>query len=133
MSTQAEDEVMAQAASDRQAAAAAIDAVGPAPVANDAVASRTRGFDIARLSKDFAGQGAFLYMEDFLAPEVTAQLRHSARGLLDEVNRKIPLGRHATPEEIAAHASSYTGRYLKAALEAAARPAAPRSAQRKRA
>ncbi|WP_229012284.1 HalD/BesD family halogenase [Paraburkholderia gardini] len=57
------------------------------PDADRAVASRTHGFDNARLSKDFADQGAFLYLDDFLAPEVTAQLVASARGLLDEVNR----------------------------------------------
>jgi excinuclease ABC subunit A len=38
-----------------------------------------------------------------------------------------------TPDEIAAHDSSYTGRYLKAALQATRRPAAARAAQRKRA
>jgi len=58
-----------------------------APEADRAVAGRTRQFDTARLSKDFSDQGAFLYMEDFLAPEVTVQLVHSARALLDEVNR----------------------------------------------
>ena len=58
-----------------------------APNADHAVASRTRTFDNPRLRKDFAAQDAFLYLEDFLAPEVTAQLVHSARALLDEVNR----------------------------------------------
>ncbi|MEW9581940.1 2OG-Fe(II) oxygenase [Paraburkholderia sp. DGU8] len=58
-----------------------------APNADHAVATRTRTFDTLRLRKDFAAQGAFLYLEDFLAPEVTAQLVHSARSLLGEVNR----------------------------------------------
>nr|WP_228881250.1 2OG-Fe(II) oxygenase [Paraburkholderia saeva] len=57
------------------------------PDADHAVANRTHGFDNARLRKDFADQGAFLYLDDFLAPEVTAQLVASARGLLGEVNR----------------------------------------------
>jgi excinuclease ABC subunit A len=38
-----------------------------------------------------------------------------------------------TPEDIAAHGTSYTGHYLKEALQKAQRPAAARAAQRKRA
>ncbi|WP_144109925.1 2OG-Fe(II) oxygenase [Paraburkholderia sp. BCC1886] len=57
------------------------------PNADQAVAGRTRALDTPRLRKEFDAQGAFLYLEDFLAPEVTAQLAHSARALLDEVNR----------------------------------------------
>jgi excinuclease ABC subunit A len=38
-----------------------------------------------------------------------------------------------TPEDIAAHATSYTGHYLKAALQKMQRPAPARAAQRKRA
>ena len=60
-----------------------------APDADRAVASRTLTFDNARLRQDFANQGAFLYLDDFLAPEVTEQLVASARGLLDEVNRNF--------------------------------------------
>jgi hypothetical protein len=88
MSTQAEDDVIASASFDRvPATLASVEAREAAPEADQAVAGRTRQFDTAALSKDFAEQGAFLYMEDFLAPEVTAQLVYSARALLDEVNR----------------------------------------------
>ena len=80
MSTQAENDLIARDAVEHSPAAS------PAPNADRAVASRTRGFDNPRLRKDFAEHGAFLYLEDFLAPEVTAQLVHSARSLLDEVN-----------------------------------------------
>ena len=59
----------------------------PAPDPDRAVAARTRQFDNARLRQDFVDQGAFLYLDDFLAPEVTAQLVQSARALLVEVNR----------------------------------------------
>ena len=38
-----------------------------------------------------------------------------------------------TPEDIAAHGTSYTGRYLKEALQKTRRPASARAAQRKRA
>ncbi|MBB5458372.1 2OG-Fe(II) oxygenase [Paraburkholderia sp. Cpub6] len=82
MNLHAEDDVMAPVSSGTPVAA-----LTPAPDADRAVASRTRTFDNARLRKDFAAQDAFLYLDDFLAPEVTAQLVHSARALLDEVNR----------------------------------------------
>ncbi|WP_425495874.1 HalD/BesD family halogenase [Paraburkholderia bonniea] len=49
--------------------------------------TRTGALDNAALSASFAGQGAFLYLDDFLAPEVTAQLAHTAHALLGEVNR----------------------------------------------
>ena len=88
MSTRAEDDVISPASFDRvPATLASVEAPLAAPEADRAVAGRTRQFDTARLSKDFSDQGAFLYMEDFLAPEVTVQLVHSARALLDEVNR----------------------------------------------
>lgn len=58
-----------------------------APDPDRAVASRVRTFDNAKLRKDYDDQSAFLYLKDFLAPEVTAQLVAAARGLLPEVNR----------------------------------------------
>ncbi|WP_176057682.1 2OG-Fe(II) oxygenase [Paraburkholderia sp. BCC1876] len=85
MSTQANDDVIVPVSADRSPVSAAPSAA--APNADRAVSGRTRTFDNPRLRKDFADQGAFLYLEDFLAPEVTAQLAHSARSLLDEVNR----------------------------------------------
>ncbi|MBN3802038.1 2OG-Fe(II) oxygenase [Paraburkholderia sp. Ac-20336] len=83
MSIHAEDDVIASPVATASVAASA----APAPDADRAVASRTRTFDNPRLRKDFAAQGAFLYLDDFLAPEATAQLVHSARALLDNVNR----------------------------------------------
>ncbi|MGH8781984.1 HalD/BesD family halogenase [Paraburkholderia sp.] len=59
----------------------------PSPDPDRAVAGRTRQFDNPQLRKAFVDQGAFLYLEDFLAPDVTAQLAQSARALLGEVNR----------------------------------------------
>ncbi|MFP3613102.1 2OG-Fe(II) oxygenase [Paraburkholderia sp. SIMBA_050] len=84
MSTHAEDDVIAPISVEDSPASSP---VAPAPNADRAVASRTRAFDTPRLARQFADQGAFLYLEDFLAPEVTAQLIQSAHGLLDEVNR----------------------------------------------
>ncbi|MFM0079080.1 HalD/BesD family halogenase [Paraburkholderia sediminicola] len=87
MSMHAEDDVIAPISVERSPASSLASSAAPAPNADRAVASRTRTFDTRRLSKDFADHGAFLYLEDFLAPEVTTQLVQSARGLLDEVNR----------------------------------------------
>ncbi|CAH2928038.1 MAG: 2OG-Fe(II) oxygenase superfamily precursor [uncultured Paraburkholderia sp.] len=90
VSTSAEDDVTATALQEHAAAAVHAPSAPPAaPDADRAVASRIRAFDNPRLRKNFADQGAFLYMKvkDFLAPEVTAQLVHSARALVDEVNR----------------------------------------------
>ncbi|WP_087737340.1 HalD/BesD family halogenase [Paraburkholderia piptadeniae] len=66
---------------------AASSSANAAPDADRAVADRIRTFDNAQLRKDFDDQSAFLYLEDFLAPEVTAQLIAAARALLPEVNR----------------------------------------------
>jgi len=93
MSTPAEEHVITQASFDKAAGRAPASAfsgapdAGGAPDPDRAVASRTRTFDNPQLRKTFADQSAFLYLEDFLAPEVTAQLIASARALLPSVNR----------------------------------------------
>ncbi len=84
MSTHAGQDVIAPVSFDHSPARPPRNAT---PDPDRAVAGRTRQFDTPRLRQDFSDQGAFLYMEDFLAPEVTEQLVASARGLLDEVNR----------------------------------------------
>ena len=100
MSTQAEEQVVSQAPFNH---APSTPAPVAAPEADRAVAGRTRQFDTAGLRRDFAGQGAFLYMEDFLAPEVTAQLVYGARALLDEVNRNYLPG-HKQGGSVSRHA-----------------------------
>ncbi|KAH7103817.1 2OG-Fe(II) oxygenase [Auriculariales sp. MPI-PUGE-AT-0066] len=57
------------------------------PNADHVVATRMREFDMPRLKQQFTDQDAFLYLDDFLLPEVTAQLVNSATDLLPEVNR----------------------------------------------
>ncbi|RKP45169.1 HalD/BesD family halogenase [Trinickia fusca] len=54
---------------------------------DDALATRTRALDTARLKGSFVDDGAFLYLEDFLPPEQTAQLVQAARDLTRVVNR----------------------------------------------
>jgi hypothetical protein len=85
MSTSAEQPYVAVQASSSLAAGSPPAAVVPDP--DRAVASRVRAFDNPQLRKQFADQGSFLHLAEFLAPEVTAQLVASARGLLGEVNR----------------------------------------------
>ncbi len=57
------------------------------PDADAAVAAGIGKLDSSRLRADFGRQGAFLHLEEFLAPEVTAQLVASARALIPEINR----------------------------------------------
>ncbi|MHA7684063.1 HalD/BesD family halogenase [Cupriavidus sp. PET2-C1] len=57
------------------------------PDPDSAVASRTARLDNAKLRADFVRQDAFLHLEEFLAPEVTAQLVASARALVPQINR----------------------------------------------
>jgi hypothetical protein len=52
-----------------------------------ALATCTNRLDDAGIRAVFARQGAFLYLDTFLAPQITTQLAASARGLLAEVNR----------------------------------------------
>ncbi|EHP40184.1 2OG-Fe(II) oxygenase [Cupriavidus basilensis OR16] len=57
------------------------------PDADASVAERTARLDSNQLRADFVRQGAFLHLEAFLAPEVTAQLVASARALVPQINR----------------------------------------------
>src|SRR3984957_9879814 len=59
-----------------------------APTAADqAVTARLRDFDVERLRPDFIEQGAFIYLRDFLAPDITAQLVAAVAALRASVNR----------------------------------------------
>jgi hypothetical protein len=51
------------------------------------IGTHARALGSERLRADFARQGAFLYLEDFLPPAVAGQLAADARALLSEVNR----------------------------------------------
>jgi alkylated DNA repair dioxygenase AlkB len=52
-----------------------------------AVDARVRTFDTDRLRRAFLEQGAFLFLEDFLAPDVTERLIAGVRAVQSEVNR----------------------------------------------
>lgn len=51
------------------------------------VAGKTRSLSVASLQRTFAEQGAFLYLEDFLPPELMQQLARAALDLTNVVNR----------------------------------------------
>src|SRR5216684_6085281 len=55
--------------------------------ADRAVTARRRNFDLERLRREFVEQGAFIYLRDFLAPEITAQLVAAVAALTASVNR----------------------------------------------
>jgi hypothetical protein len=58
-----------------------------APAADQAIASRLRSFAAATLQREFVAQGAFLYLADFLTPEITAQLVTAVAAVTASVNR----------------------------------------------
>jgi hypothetical protein len=49
--------------------------------------ARLREFDVERLRSEFIEQGAFIYLRDFLAPEITAQLVAAVDALTASVSR----------------------------------------------
>ena len=55
--------------------------------AEQAVAERLRGFETGLLRREFAAQGSFLYLEDFLPPDVTARLVEAVSAVDGSVNR----------------------------------------------
>jgi len=67
-----------------------------------AAAAQTSALDHAHLRTDFVRQGAFLYLDRFLSPELTSQLAASALALLSKVNRNY-LPRHKQGGSISRH------------------------------
>src|ERR1700685_4673986 len=86
--------------------AATTGAAGLAPglaALEQVINSRLASLDLERLRREFAGQGAFLYVEDFLPSEIMAQLVAAIAALQAAINRNyLPghkqggsVGRHA--------------------------------------
>lgn len=48
---------------------------------------RLRNFAVEPLRREFVAQGAFVYLQDFLAPEITAQLIAAVGAVRPSVNR----------------------------------------------
>jgi hypothetical protein len=55
--------------------------------ADESMDARLRNIDIEPLRREFTGQGAFLYVQDFLAPEITSQLVAAVSAVTASVNR----------------------------------------------
>src|SRR5258707_11330563 len=55
--------------------------------ADGAVTARLRNFDLERLRREFIEQGAFIYLRDFLGPEIPPQLVAAVAAPTASVNR----------------------------------------------
>ncbi len=75
---------------------------GAAPDPVFAAAAHTDPLGNAHLRADFARQGAFLYLDRFLSPELTSQLAACALALVGKVNRNY-LPRHKQGGSISRH------------------------------
>ncbi|WP_454732644.1 MULTISPECIES: HalD/BesD family halogenase [Cupriavidus] len=95
------------------------------PDPDASVAGRIAGLDSAKLRADFERQDAFLNLQEFLAPEVTAQLIAAARALVPDINRNYLPGhkaggsvsRHTIDEKAPFIAELYRSRALISWLE----------------
>jgi hypothetical protein len=71
--------------------------------ADQAMKSRLRDLDTEALHGEFAAQGAFLHVRDFLAPEITAQLVAAVEAARTSVNRNYLPG-HKQGGSVSRHA-----------------------------
>jgi hypothetical protein len=71
--------------------------------ADQAMKSRLRDLDTEALHAEFAAQGAFLHVRDFLAPEITAQLVAAVEAAKASVNRNYLPG-HKQGGSVSRHA-----------------------------
>jgi hypothetical protein len=86
-----------------------------APVLDQAMAARLEKFDAQSLRREYEAQGAFLYVENFLPPAVTAQLIGAVDAVQGVINRNYLPGhkqggsvsRHAIDELAPAIAALY--------------------------
>jgi hypothetical protein len=72
---------------------------GPEP----ALASRLQSLDVPSLRREYAGQGSFLYLENFLPTEITAQLIAAVTAVGGSVNRNYLPG-HKQGGSVSRHA-----------------------------
>jgi hypothetical protein len=76
---------------------------GAPPDPDQAMAARLSALDAPSLHREFAGQGAFLYLRDFLTPQVTAQLVTAVAAVTAAVNRNYLPG-HKQGGSVSRHA-----------------------------
>src|SRR5580700_8812721 len=71
--------------------------------ANKALIARLAGFDVQPLRREFARQGAFLHMRDFLPAEITTQLIAAVESVKPSVHRNYLPG-HKQGGSVSRHA-----------------------------
>ena len=71
--------------------------------AGSALAARLARFDLPRVRREFAEQGAFVYLPDFLGPDITAQLVAAVEATEAQVNRNYLPG-HKRGGSVSRHA-----------------------------
>ena len=76
--------------------------VSSAPDADQAMASRLRALDMESLRDEFTRQGSFLYLENFLPPDITARLVDAVGAVSPAVNRNY-LPRHKQGGSVGRH------------------------------
>jgi len=79
--------------------------------ADQAMATQLAGFDVPSLRGEFASQGAFLYLPQFLAPELTAQLVAAVAATDVAVNRNYLPG-HKRGGSVSRHAIDRLAPYV---------------------
>jgi hypothetical protein len=90
-----------------------------------ALASRLDSLDLSGLRNDYARQGSFVYVENFLPAEITAQLIDAAAAVGDSVNRNFlpghkqggSIGRHTIDKRAPAIAELYRSAALRRWLD----------------
>lgn len=70
---------------------------------DQAIVRSLERFDVLQLRRDFANQGAFLYLKDFLEPEITSQLVAAVATVEESVNRNYLPG-HKQGGSVSRHA-----------------------------
>jgi hypothetical protein len=78
-------------------------AMKPCPDADQVLAAHLRELDAARLQREFAQQGAFLYLPEFLPRAITAQLLAAAEAVDGKVHRNYVPG-HKQGGSVSRHA-----------------------------
>jgi hypothetical protein len=96
---------------DSMPAAAAPRPATPAASAAESIASRLGRFDLAVLRREYARQGAFVYLKEFLSADVTAQLVGAVAALAGSVNRSYLPG-HKQGGSVSRHVIDRFGPFI---------------------
>jgi hypothetical protein len=84
---------------------------GPLPPAERAITTRLRGFDAEPMRREFAEQGAFIYLKEFLSAEITGQLIAAVAQFKESVNRNYLPG-HKQGGSVSRHSIDRLAPYI---------------------